>query len=127
MINEQIEHKLRTVDELLQVAEMNARYGFWNSAVNRLYYACFHSVSALLISMGHTEVKSHAGVKTLFSKCVVREGLMDKQWSYFYSSMFDSRSDADYDDFQDYDRESVEEMLPKTKEFVTLVRGLIKP
>ena len=127
MINEQIEHKLKTVDEMLQVAELNARHEFWNSAVNRLYYACFHAVSALLISMGHQDVKTHGGVKTLFSQYVIREGLMDRQWSYFYSSMFDSRSDADYDDFQDYDRESVEEMLPKTQEFVTLVKNLIKP
>lgn len=127
MINEQIEHKLKTVDELLQVAELNAQYEFWNSAVNRLYYACFHAVTALMLSLGYNEVKTHSGVKTLFSKCVIKEGLMDREWSYFYSSMFDSRSDADYDDFQDYDRESVEEMLPKTKEFITQVKALITP
>ena len=34
----------------------------WNSAVNRMYYACFHMVSALLILHG-IEVKSHMGVR----------------------------------------------------------------
>lgn len=33
----------------------------WESAANRLYYAMFHAMSALLISDGHN-VKSHRGV-----------------------------------------------------------------
>lgn len=32
----------------------------WNSTVNRMYYACFHIVSALLI-LNNIEVKSHMG------------------------------------------------------------------
>lgn len=125
MMTERVERKLHTAEEMIRVAEVNAQYEFWNSAVNRLYYACFHAVDALLTSKGFDASKTHAGLRTAFSLHVIKEGIMDKEWSYFYSSMFDSRSDADYDDFVEHDREAVEEMLPKTKEFVSIIKELI--
>lgn len=38
-----------------------------NSAVNRMYYACFHAVSALLIK-NNVEVHTHSGIRQTFGK-----------------------------------------------------------
>ena len=46
----------------------------FESAANRIYYAVFHAVSALLISAG-LSVKSHRGVMALFGEHFVRTGI----------------------------------------------------
>lgn len=43
----------------------------WEAAANRLYYALFHAMSALLIKDGH-QVKSHRGVMAMFGEHYVR-------------------------------------------------------
>lgn len=41
--------------------------GYWDMVANRLYYAVFHAVSALLIKNGH-KVGTHKGVVLLFGQ-----------------------------------------------------------
>lgn len=41
--------------------------GYWDNIANRLYYALFHAVSALLIYDKH-EVNTHRGAVGLFGK-----------------------------------------------------------
>ena len=45
----------------------------WNMLANRLYYAVFHAVSALLIAHG-LHANSHKGLHMLFSEKFVRTG-----------------------------------------------------
>jgi len=45
----------------------------WNPCVNRLYYACFYAVSALLIQQGLSSSK-HTGVRSLFNRHYVKTG-----------------------------------------------------
>jgi uncharacterized protein (UPF0332 family) len=46
---------------------------FWATAVNRLYYACFYAVSALLVDKG-ISVKTHAGVRQMFGLHFISTG-----------------------------------------------------
>ncbi len=41
--------------------------GYYNTAVNRIYYACYYAESALLIANGFA-VKSHDGVRQMLGK-----------------------------------------------------------
>lgn len=43
-----ITYRIDRAKETLTEAEYNAKGGYYNSAVNRLYYACYYAVSALL-------------------------------------------------------------------------------
>ena len=59
----------------------------WETAANRLYYALFHAVSALLVHDGY-QVKSHRGILALFGEYYVRTesfpkrmGLCCRTWS----------------------------------------------
>ncbi len=47
---------------------------FYNNAVNRLYYACFYAVSALLVSK-EIQSKTHSGTKQMFGLHFVKLGL----------------------------------------------------
>lgn len=117
--------KVKDANEMLAVARVNYDYEFYNSAVNRLYYACFHIASAALVSVGVTNVKSHEGVRNLFSLHFIKSGKMDAEWNHFYPYMFSCRSNADYDNFVEYTKEDVEEMQSQCVRFVGAVEKLI--
>jgi uncharacterized protein len=48
-----IEYRLSRADNTFNDAILLANSNSWNSCVNRLYYACFYAVSALLVQKGY--------------------------------------------------------------------------
>ena len=71
---------------------------YWNTLANRLYYALFHAVSALLIS-DRREVGSHKGAAIRFHQYYVRTGIFTEDDGAFYSQMETLREKADYNCF----------------------------
>ena len=53
-----MENARRTLNEIADHCER----GYWNTAINRMYYACFYAASALLVA-NKIVVKSHEGVR----------------------------------------------------------------
>ena len=51
--------------------------GYYNTAVNRLYYACYYAAVALL-ARHHITSSTHAGVKTMLGLHFVSKGLISK-------------------------------------------------
>ncbi len=93
------------------------------SIVNRIYYAMFHTVNALLITKGLSSSK-HSGVRALFNKEIVNKGLIEKQFGEFYADMYDRRQKADYKDFVKFEEGEVREWLSKAEEFRNKIKGL---
>lgn len=62
-----VSYRMARAEETLEDARIIARAGRWNACVNRLYYACFYAVSALLIRDGLSSSK-HAGIRGLFNR-----------------------------------------------------------
>lgn len=60
-----VNYRCQKAHELMHDVDVLIENELWNSAVNRMYYACFHIVSALLVLHG-IEVKSHMGVRQAF-------------------------------------------------------------
>ena len=69
VVRYRIENAYRTIDEV----QSHIENGFYNTAVNRMYYACYYAASAILVSQQIT-TKSHAGVKQMFSLHIVKTG-----------------------------------------------------
>ena len=59
---EYIRYRLDTAYKTLAAATVLAENGFWNSAVNRLYYSVFYAVNALLV-LHDIRTKTHSSVK----------------------------------------------------------------
>lgn len=93
------------------------------STVNRIYYAMFYAVNALLITKGLSSSK-HSGVRALFNKEIVKKGLIERQWGEFYSDMFDKRQKGDYKDFVKFEKVDVEKWLKKSEEFINTIEEL---
>lgn len=93
------------------------------STVNRIYYAMFYAVNALLITKGLASSK-HSGVLGLFNREVVKKGLIERRFGKFYSDMLDNRQEGDYKDFVKFEREDVEEWLKKAEEFIAKIEEI---
>lgn len=66
------------------------------TAVNRLYYACYHATKAVLYDRGYTP-KTHDGVKSLLGKELVLSGDLSRADGEFFREMQDHRDRADYE------------------------------
>ena len=120
-----VRYRIETAHKTLDEVQTHIDNGFYNTAVNRMYYACYYITSALLIANKLTS-KSHDGVRLLFSLHFVKTGLVSRKFGRFYSTLFDERSSGDYDDLFDHDLSTCEELYPQAKEFVETIESLIE-
>lgn len=115
-----IKYRKQRSHEALEEAKILLDASHCNAAVNRLYYACFYAVSALLLSMKFSSSK-HTGVRSLFNRHVVKAGLMDKDMAGVYNILFDKRQESDYDDFVIINEAEVVTWLEEADEFIKQV------
>lgn len=85
-----IAFRLERADECLDEARLLLDKGHLNTFVNRLYYACFYAVSALLLLKGASSAK-HSGARSLFHQMFVKTGAIDIEKGQLYDRLFDNR------------------------------------
>ncbi|HZW66062.1 MAG TPA: HEPN domain-containing protein [Hanamia sp.] len=117
-------YKLEAAYKTFSAALVLAENGFWNSAVNRLYYSLFYAVNALLV-INNIETKSHSGARSQFSNFFVKTHQFDLKYGKLYSQLFDWRQKGDYDSIFDYDQESVKPLFEPVKEMIELIEKKI--
>lgn len=122
---EYIQYRLDTSYTTFEAARVLADNGFWNSAVNRLYYSVFYAVSALLV-VHDIHTKTHSAVKGQFSLHFVKTGVFDKKYGQLLSELFDWRQKGDYENIFEYDQESVEPLFIPVKEMLDLIKAEIQ-
>lgn len=119
---ELIKYRLKEADDSVKEAEVLLREGMSMRAVmNRLYYAMFYAVLALLQEkeMGTSK---HAGAISLFDREFIKEGVFDNELSKTLHRAFELRQKGDYMEQAEVTKNDVDEMLPKTKDFVNKVK-----
>jgi len=120
-----IQYRIKRAKETLLEAEVLIENKFYNAAVNRLYYACYYSVNALLLKHRIT-AKTHAGIKQMFGLHFIVNGRLDPKLGHFYNQLFNDRITSDYDDFIAYDKEMIDEIFPKAKDFINQLSKIIE-
>ncbi len=80
----------------LAAAELLAANGFGAQAVSRAYYAAFYAAEAALLRLGQTRAK-HSGVVAAFARLLVRDRGVDEQAGRLLRSLFERRTQADYE------------------------------
>ena len=119
-----VAYRLRKANQLLYDVDVLIENELWNSAINRMYYACFHAVSALLIKNG-IQVKTHMGVRQAFGLHFVKTGMISLEFGRVFSRIYDKRQSSDYDDFIEFTKEEIEKLYPQIKAFVMAVEKLV--
>ena len=120
-----IAYRLSRADETLKDARVLAKSGRWDACVNRLYYACFYAVTALLMLDGLSSSK-HSGIRSLFNKHFVKSEKVPKKLAAIYNDLFERRQEVDYIDFINFSEEQVMPWISKAEEFINFISDLIK-
>jgi len=105
--------------------EVLRQVGLWNNIANRLYYAAFHAVSALLIHDRHN-IGTHQGAVIMLHQYYVKTGLLPKEAGAFYSQLQTLREKSDYNCTYNATEEDTAPRIAQTKQFIDQVLGLIK-
>lgn len=116
-----VRYRMESAENTLAEVETHRANGFYNTAVNRLYYACYYAATAILIANG-IEVKSHDGVRMNLGKHIVQEGILSPELGRYFSRLFSKRSTGDYDDFFNHNIETVDELMPDAKLFIQTIK-----
>ncbi len=122
---ELIRYRLERARETLTDARILAREKRWNSSVNRLYYAAYYAVTALLLSRGLTPV-THAGVKASFFEHFVKNGIVPEELGKIFSQLFTWRHKGDYDDLFDFEEEHVVPYFEPVEQLIHTAEGLVE-
>lgn len=112
-----IKYRLARASETLEDAAILAEHQKWNSCMNRLYYACFYAVTALLLKNGF-KAFTHNGVKSAFSENFIKTGIISKEFGKTYSKLFTWRQKGDYDDLFNFTEDKVMPYFTPAKELI---------
>ena len=111
-------HKLIDQFSILENAEL------WDTLANRVYYAVFHAVTALLIKKG-LHAGSHQGVSVLFNKHFVKEKLVNEEYGRLLARLENMREKSDYTCLFETTKEEVMPMIPQAKDMISIIESLI--
>jgi uncharacterized protein (UPF0332 family) len=120
-----IQFRINRAFETLREAETMIEHQFWNASVNRVYYACFYAVSALLLKKG-VDSTTHKGLRQMFGLHFIQTGVVSKEYGKFFSDLFDRRQTGDYDDFITFDKETALNLFSTGRDFVKEIEALIR-
>lgn len=120
-----IHYRMERAEETLQEARLMLENGHFHGAANRIHYACFYAVTALLLTRGLSSPK-HRGIMALFNRPFVRKGIVSVDMGRFYAKTFDDRLEGDYGDVVELSEEDVKADFRMAQEFITQISSLLE-
>ncbi|MCE5341919.1 MAG: HEPN domain-containing protein [Planctomycetaceae bacterium] len=120
-LKELAKYRLERAFQTLEEAELLFNSGYTNTYVNRLYYACFYAVSAVLICHEKSTSK-HSHLRAILHKDYIKTGLLSKEAGKHFDLLFQSRQTGDYVDNAVFNPEEVKDWLDKTRQFVSQIQ-----
>jgi uncharacterized protein (UPF0332 family) len=119
-----IKYRIDRAKETIDEVRIHIENRFWNTAINRMYYACFYAVNALM-AKDKIEVSSHSGIRHKFGEFFVKTGKIDRNLAKHFTELFEKRHKGDYNDFYDYDEETVLRLFPVSQRFIEEVTKIL--
>ena len=117
-----VKYRLKEAEDSIEEASVLLKEGMSLRAVmNRLYYAMFYAVLALLQEkqMGTSK---HTGAISLFDREFIKSRIFDKELSKTLHRAFELRQKGDYMEEAEVTKEDVDEIFPKAIDFVNKIR-----
>ena len=96
----------------------------WSGAANRLYYAVFHAINALLIHDGHS-VSTHQGSHALFGLHYIKSNKMPAEFGRLYSQLQTMREESDYNCIYDVTPEELKEKVEPAKRLIETIETML--
>ena len=122
---ELVQYRIKRAYDTLEDARILSKAERWNACINRLYYACFYAVNALLAQKDLHSSK-HSGVRSLFNLHFVKTHKVTKQHATTYNDLFERRQESDYVDFVSFESSQIRPLMSKAESFVDFIANLIE-
>ena len=123
-ISDLIKIRLQKANETFAEIADHVQLGYWRTAANRLYYACYYAVSALLIKNG-IKAHTHSGTINQFGLNFVLTNIFSQEEGRLLKKLFELRQDGDYDDWFFINEEEVVPLIEPVKNFIEKVTSLV--
>lgn len=121
LVTNKVRRSRETWTETIGIIENN----YWYAAANRMYYACYYMVSALLLKNGLSS-HTHGGTISLFGLHFIKTGVVPSELGKFYSELFELRQTGDYDDWKVVGEADITPLVPAAENFLDLLEKLIR-
>jgi uncharacterized protein (UPF0332 family) len=117
--------KLKKAEAFMSEVDLLLENQLYNTAINRLYYGCFHATRALLLTKDLVP-KTHSGVSTLLHQKFVLNGLFDAARASFFGKLMQERIEDDYSDNLILNWEEVEKFIEPAKDYFSYTTSIVK-
>ncbi|MBW6536146.1 MAG: HEPN domain-containing protein [Mariniphaga sp.] len=124
-IEDYINYRLKRADEAYDEAIFLVQKKSWNTIVNRLYYACFYAVTALLLK-NKIKANTHRGTLNQFSLHFIKTNKIDMEYGTLYSQLSDFRQKGDYGDMFDFKEDQVTPLIEQVSGFLSEIKKHIQ-
>lgn len=120
-----IEYRIERAYATLKEADYNAKGGYYYAAINRMYYACFYAVIALLLKYD-ISIQTHQSARAMLGLHFVSKYILSKEDGKTFHDLFEKRHSGDYDDFVFCDQEIIDELYPRAAKLIDDIKELLK-
>lgn len=120
LVRLEIEKSKNTFSEV--EALVNA--GMWSGAANRLYYAVYHAVCALLVHDRH-QANTHQGSHALFGLHYIKTGILPVEYGQLYGQLQTMRENSDYNCIYDVKPDELQERIEPSRQMIRTIETLI--
>lgn len=114
--------------KVLEQAEHQLEFQYWDAAISRAYYAIFHAARAVLYARG-SEPTTHRGVVREFGRLMVKAGEVDEKYSEILRKAREERQTADYESYESEllpTEGLAREIVKEARQFVEQMANLLK-
>ena len=120
MVEKQLEKAKRTVAEW----DMCIEHQVWGTLANRMYYAVFYAVTALLTHNDY-QPGTHQGAQILLNGKFVQPGIISPSEAKLFSQLQSLRELGDCDYITQVSWEELKPLIPKAKAFIAHIETLL--
>ena len=118
-------HRLERAHECLSLASVAIGLGFYKGAVNRTYYAVFHSMRAVLALDSIEPAKKHSGVIAEIRQFYIKTRKLPASLSDIIDTAFKMRQNCDYTDYYAISKPETLQQYENAREFLNAVEEYI--
>lgn len=121
LVNYRLEKAHTTLEQVKNIVPL----GYWDMIANRLYYAAYYAVSALLLQDGYS-VQTHHGIIQMLGLHYIKTGILGSEYGTLYGQLFSLHQTGDYGDTFGLTEQQVLPLIEPTGKLIDSVEILIK-
>ena len=117
-------YRIAKARETFEEVKLHIENELWSTAVNKLYYACYYAVIALLIDK-EIQPRTHNGVRQMFGLHFIKTGVVDNSLGKFFTDIYDMRQTGDYDDYIEFTKDDIMDLIEPANDLISKAEDLL--